>query len=68
MILQFLRFILSSLGLLFFVFAGQPPWTALHGTVATIPLRTHPLRLVSAPINGPASKSGLSISHSYSTS
>ena len=53
MILQFLRFILSSLGLLFFVFVGQPLWTALHDTFATIPSRAHAPQPASALISDP---------------
>jgi Beta-propeller repeat len=67
MILQFLRFILSSLGLLFFVFVGQPLWTALHDTFATIPSQAHAPQPASALISHPVSKSSLPVSQSYGT-
>jgi len=65
MILQFRRFILSSLGFLVFVFVAQPLWTALHGALAKLPSRTQSLTNASAPIGDVTSKRSLARSQAY---
>lgn len=65
MILQFRRFILSSLGFLLLAFFGQPLWTALHGALVKLPSRTQSLTTASAPMGDVASKSSLASSQAY---
>ena len=67
MILQFRKFILSSLGFLFFVFVGQPLWTVLHGALAKLPLQTRLRQAATERVSDHAPKRGLSTRHSYGT-
>ena len=64
MILQFRRFILSSLGFVLLAFFGQPLWTALHGALAKLPSPTQ-LTTASAPVGDVASKNSLPSNQSY---
>ena len=65
MILQFRRFILSSLGFLLLACFGQPLWTALHGALAKLPSPTQSLTTASAPVGDVASKNSLPSNQSY---
>jgi hypothetical protein len=65
MILQFRRFILSSLGFVLLAFFGQPLWTALHGTLVKLPSPTQSLTTASAPVGDVPSKRSLASNQSY---
>jgi len=65
MILEFRRFILSSLGFLLLAFFWQPLWAALHGALAKLPSPTQSLTTPPAPVGDVPSKDSLAKSRSY---